>query len=226
MVHRGVLEYGPAARMAAYLADTDTVHADGTIPDVTAMLAGYAARALVSTQTAWTDLGRLTARGLVRQVQAAAPGIKARYRLSAPAAVLRAHMPGLPPELARALYRDEQEPADDEHQGDDSSSGSSCGGLDTSPICARVPPPPDSQAHHRARRRPGRPRRGIQHSGNNDATVLLARCRSEWVRQRGEQRVPALDELAALVPLTSRALQVIGVSVTMEPSAPLWRPVS
>jgi hypothetical protein len=211
MVHRGLLASGPALRLAAYLADTDTVHADGTIPDVPGMLAGYAARAGVSMQTGWTDLGRLVDHGLVRQVQAAAPGIRARYRLSAPAAAIRAHMPGLPPELARALYREEPEPPDGEHQSGDSNSGSSCGGLDTSPYTREgSPPPPDRQARHGASRRSGQPCRGSQNPRNDDATVLLARCRSEWVRQRGQQRVPAPDELAALVPLTSRALQVTG----------------
>ena len=209
MAHRGLLTSDPARRLAAYLADTDTVHANGTIPDAPAMLAGYAARAGVSMQTAWTDLGRLTVRGLVRQVQAAAPGIKARYRLSAPAAMIRAHLPGLPPELTRALYRDEPEPADDENQGDDSGSGSFCGGLDTSPHTREgSPPPPDGRARHRASRRSGRPCRGSHDPGNNDAAALLARCRNEWVRQRGEQRVPAPDRLAGLVPLTSRALRV------------------
>lgn len=210
MVYRGLLEDGPAERLAAFLADTDTVHADGTIPEALTMLEAYATRARVSIVTAWADLRRLVNRGLVRQVQAAAPGIRARYRLSAPAAAIRAHMPGLPPELTRALYRDEPEPTDAEHQGNDSSSGSSCGGLNTSPYTREgSPPPPARRARHRANHRSKQPSRGSQHPGNGDATALLARCRSEWVRQRGEQRVPAPEELAGLVPLTSRALQMI-----------------
>lgn len=40
MAHRGVLEDGPALRLAGYLADTGTVGPDGTIGDVPAMLAG------------------------------------------------------------------------------------------------------------------------------------------------------------------------------------------
>ena len=109
MEHRGLFADAPALRMAAYLADTDTVRADGVIGDVPAMLAGYMARCHVSRQTAYTDLGRLVARGLVRQVQAAAPGYRARYRLSAPAAMVAAEMPGLPRELARALGQDHSE---------------------------------------------------------------------------------------------------------------------
>lgn len=143
MVHRGLLEDGPAVRLAAFLADTDTVRADGTIPEALTMLKAYAARARVSIVTAWADLRRLVTRGLVRQVQGAAPGIKARYRLSAPVAMIRAHMPGLPPDLVRALYRNQPEPADDEQerQGGDPDSGVSCEGLNTSPSTREGSPP-------------------------------------------------------------------------------------
>ena len=101
MAARGLLPDGPALRMCRFLADTDAVSGEGGIDDVPAMITAYAARARVSRQTAWTDLGRLTSRGLVRQVQAAAPGQHARYQLSYPAALVDEEMPGLPPGLAR-----------------------------------------------------------------------------------------------------------------------------
>lgn len=73
MVHRGLLTEDPAIRLARFLADTDTVHGNGVIDDVPAMIAAYSARARVSRQTAYTDLRRLVDRGLLRQLQAPAP---------------------------------------------------------------------------------------------------------------------------------------------------------
>lgn len=214
MAHRGLLTSGPALRLAAYLVDTDTVRGDGTIPDVAAMLDGYAARARVSRQSGWTDLGRLVDAGLVRQVQAAAPGIRARYRLSAPAAAIAEHMPGLPPVLARALRPPAGPPVTttepvDEHQ-DTAVSDWSCGELDTSPLMHDGSPRPQPRSgNHGTNRRSGRPCGGESQAGKAAADALLAACRSEWARQRGAHRVPCPADVARLVPLTSRALEVI-----------------
>jgi hypothetical protein len=168
MEHRGLLADEPALRLARFLGDTDTADGSGIIADVPAFIAAYAARARVSRQTAWTDLGRLVGYGLVRQLQHSAPGYKARYRLSYPAAVVDEEMPGLPPDIASALPHRRHAEADDEtaperapgDAGPDASgdldhvpAGRSCGGLDPSPpIRDGKPPCPDRpgkpHAHH------------------------------------------------------------------------------
>lgn len=213
MVHRGLIADGAAGRLAKFLADTDAVHADGTIPEARAMLEIYAARCQVSMVTAWADLRRLVDRGLVRQVQAAAPGIRARYRLSMPLAAVREHLPDLPGDLARAMYRHvPAEDADqDERLDDEPDSGSSCGGLNTTPSPREGPPPPPAGTGPKGtNRRPGQPRRGDRGTGDSQVTGLLARCRASWISQRGADRVPGVDELAPLVPVTSRALELTG----------------
>jgi len=86
------------ARHLAHVADTR-----GMVTDLPQVMRAYAAREHVSVQTGWTDLGRLIDRGLLRQVQAAAPGYPARYRLCAPAAAVAARMPNLPADLAADL---------------------------------------------------------------------------------------------------------------------------
>jgi hypothetical protein len=206
MEHRGLLDGGPALRMAAYLADTDTVRADGVIPDVPAMLAGYMTRARVSRQTAYTDLGRLVERGLVRQVQAAAPGYRARYRLSAPAAMAAASMPGLPPELARAI-RPGPGAAETggEHQADEP--GPACGGLDPSPYMREGSPPSPCGTGQGGLRRRIRRRSGGEEIGSEErdqARAVLKACAGEWRAQRG--RAPA-GELARVEVLTALALR-------------------
>lgn len=222
MIARGLLDDDPAERLAGFLAITeDLVRADGTIPQARVMLETYAKWAKVSMVTAWADLRRLLRRGLVRQVQAAAPGIPARYRLSAPVAAVRRHMPDLPPDLARALRRhqapeppaeDQPEPdgGQDENPGGDDDLNSSCGGVNTTPSLREgYPQPPVGRGPRGTNRRSPRPHRG-NHTGNdNGAFGLLARCRTEWGRQRGADRVPSLEELADLVPLTSKLLEVI-----------------
>ena len=209
MEHRGLFADAPALRMAAYLADTDTVRADGVIGDVPAMLAGYMARCHVSRQTAYTDLGRLVARGLVRQVQAAAPGYRARYRLSAPAAMVAAEMPGLPRELARALSQDppEAEQHDSGAQGG-RESGMPCGGLDPSPFTREgSPPSPSGTAHRGARHTASRRVDGgeIAIEELDQARAVLAACAGEWRAQRG--RAGDLPAAARLEVLTALALR-------------------
>jgi hypothetical protein len=210
MEHRGLLSDAPALRMAAYLADTDTVRRDGVISDVPAMLAGYMARCYVSKQTAYTDLGRLVRRGLVRQVQAAAPGYRARYRLAAPAAMVAASMPGLPPELARAIRQDpegSETPRPDRRRAGDGS-GSACGGLDPSPYMREGSPPSPPGDGHRGVQRRGWPcDRGekITEEELDRARAVLKACAGEWRAQRG--RGAELGELGRVEVLAMLAMR-------------------
>ena len=212
MEHRGLLADAPALRMAAYLADTDTVRSDGVIGDVPAMLAGYMARCHVSRQTAYTDLGRLVGRGLVRQVQAAAPGYRARYRLSAPAAMVLASMPGLPPELARAVgdhsEDDRKQPGDDGGGHQDAESARACGELDPSPYTREGPPPSPRGTGHRGHRQDAGCRSWREKIGEEDldqARAVLAACAADWRAQRG--RAAGAGELARLEVLVALALR-------------------
>ena len=83
------------ARHLARVAD-----AQGMVTGLPDVMRSYAAREHVSVQTGYTDLRRLVLHGLVRQLQAAAPGYPARYRLSVPAAAIPADLPA---DLARAI---------------------------------------------------------------------------------------------------------------------------
>jgi len=85
--HREEIEDPWARRMARHLARV--ADAQGIVTALPDVMRSYAIREHVSVQTGYTDLRRLVHRGLVRQLQAAAPGHPARYRLSAPAAVIR-----------------------------------------------------------------------------------------------------------------------------------------
>lgn len=205
MAARELLADGCALRLAGFLADTDTVDEHGVIADVPAMLRAYAARARVSVQTGYTDLRRLTGRGLVRQVQAAAPGHAARYRLSAPAAMIAEHMPGLPGELARAIgrHRPAPEPARDPPSGPDS-----CGELDTSPLTREGSPPSSRgtgprRAPRSRRCRPG----GISDEEKHTALSVMSACQGDWLAQRGQLGVPGPGQLARVVPLAALALR-------------------
>jgi hypothetical protein len=155
MRHRGVLSAqggdACALRMARHLAAVVGDH--GVIADVPEVIRTYTVHHHVSERTAWADLGRLVDRGLLRQLQAAAPGYAARYRLCAPTAVVAEHVPAPPPELA------------------------SCVGLQTSPSTREGHPP------SRARRarlsipagaRPGPG--GISNEERDSARALLRRC--------------------------------------------------
>src|SRR4029077_13377802 len=64
-------------RMARHLARVTDER--GRVTDLPAVMHSSAARHHLSVQTGWTDLGRLIEHGLVRQMQAAAPGYPARY---------------------------------------------------------------------------------------------------------------------------------------------------
>jgi len=229
MEHRGLLDDPCALRIAGFLADTDTVAGDGVIGDVPAMIAAYAARAHVSAQTAWTDLGRLTGRGLVRQVRAAAPGQSARYRLSAPAAMIAEEMPGLPAELACPLglrpprcrlaqAGEEQEGGggdghhqDHDEQDQDPARPSSCGGLDTSPSTREgYPPSPSGTASAGPRQARHHRSPGISDEEKESALSVLSACRGEWLAQRGPLGVPGAAELARIEPLAALALRHVG----------------
>jgi hypothetical protein len=228
MQHRGLLADEPALRMARFLADTDTADGGGIIADVPAMIGAYAARARVSRQTAWTDLGRLIGYGLVRQLQAAAPGYRARYRLSYPAAFVDAEMPGLPPDLASALPHRKKAEADRETapeqapdgadpgpdgDHDDAPGGRPCGGLDPSPITREGKTPcPDrpgkTHAYH------GRSTWGKDPTGEEKAQAaeVLRACRPRWLAQRGPQGTPGPAELGLVEHLTAVALRHAGPS--------------
>lgn len=211
MAWRGLLDDDCAQRMAKYLADTDTVGADGVIRDVPAMLAAYMARCHVSKQTAYTDLARLVERGLVRQLQAAAPGIKARYRMSFPAAVVAARMPGLPRDLARELIpapAATAHAAGHESASDQDQAGFACGELDTSPLTREGSPPSRCSTRQDAPaavppHRPGK----ISSEEKDRALSVLSACVGEWRAHRGAHGVPGPGELARLVPLAAVALR-------------------
>jgi hypothetical protein len=178
--------------MARYLADTDTVRGDGVIPDVPAMLDGYMARCRLSRQTAYTDLARLVERGMVRQVQAAAPGYRARYRLSAPAAMLAESAPGLPPELARAIYGDRHQAADEDtgHHGNAEDDTAPCEELDPSPSIREGSPPSPASTGHRGARDAvsrGKPGGKISPGEHDQARALLRSCTGEWRHWHGRQ---------------------------------------
>jgi hypothetical protein len=229
MEHRGHLADAPALRMARFLADTDTVSKAGIIRDVPAMIAAYRARCRVSRQTAWTDLGRLVERGLVRQVQAAAPGYPACYRLSYPAAMVDAEMTRLPPDLARELpHRRQQQAAGEpgESGGDDASQdqardndpepggeqepeqageAGSCGRLDTSPYTREGSPP--SPAGTGSRGTPVPAGGKISTEERAAAASVLSACRGQWLAQRGPLRVPDPAELHRAETLTALALR-------------------
>ncbi|HEY1700969.1 MAG TPA: hypothetical protein VGG75_14760 [Trebonia sp.] len=238
---RGLIaDTGPAARMINFASLSELVDEHGIIRDMPAFVSQYRAYAgkiePVSAQTAWADIKRLTGRGLMRQIQAAAPGYAAVYCLSYPAAYVDEQLAGLPRDLARALPHlrpaagqdmDEERPPEDpaaEETGDDpeltgdlgqpetSPDLGPCGRLDTSPLMHDgYPLPQPGSGHIRAYHRPEWPARGGNHDQQaSDAQHLLARCRAEWVRQRGEDRVPALDQAAKLAPLTARALRILG----------------
>jgi hypothetical protein len=229
MEHRGHLAGAPALRMARFLADTDTVSKAGIIRDVPAMIAAYRARCHVSRQTAWTDLGRLVERGMVRQVQAAAPGYPACYRLSYPAAMVDAEMTRLPPDLARELpHRRQQQAAGEpgESGGDDASQdqarddgpgpgggqepeqtgeAGSCGRLDTSPLTREGSPPSPSGTGSRGTPVPAGGKIGTEERAA--AAFVLSACRGQWLAQRGPLRVPDPAELRRVETLTALALR-------------------
>lgn len=146
--HRGLLTDAPAIRFAGYLAAE--LGGQGVIADLPGLLRGYAQHARVSVRTAWADLRRLVDRGLLRQLQAAAPGIPARYRLSFPAAVV-ASMPGLPPDL--------------------------CGQLHTSPSMGEGSPPSPAGQPRNGRPAASQHRPGGE---RDEARELLARCAAQW----------------------------------------------
>lgn len=208
--HRGLLDSAPALRLARYLADSATVRGDGVIADVPAMLDGYMARCRVSRQTAYTDLARLVERGLVRQVQAAAPGYPARYRLSAPAAFLAESVPGLPPELHRAIYGDRQgaEASTSEHQ--DDSAAASCEELDPSPFTREgSPPSPPGDVRRGARDVASQAKPGgkIDDGERDQARELLRSCAGEWRHWHGRQVAATTSAAARLEVLTALALR-------------------
>jgi hypothetical protein len=218
MQSRGLLTGEPALRMCRFLADTDTVAADGAITDVPAMISAYAARCRVSRQTAYTDLRRVIACGLVRQVQAAAPGYRAMYRLSYPAAMVDAEMPGLPDGLARALPH-RHKTADDERAADrqpgsaDNRPGDACAGLDPSPLTREGKTPcPGRPGKPRAHHRQGAQGKEPSSEETAQAAEVLRACRPRWLAQRGWQGMPDPSELRPIEHLTAVALRYAGPS--------------
>jgi hypothetical protein len=178
MRHRGHLADGPAMRMARHLAAT--LDHTGTAADVPRLVETYAAHHRVSARTAWADLARLTSRGLVRQLQAAAPGFPARYRLCAPVAVV-ATMGGLPAELASWVQ------------------------LHTSPsLRDGLPTVPRARARTDHPEVASQDRRGLSRAEANHAAELVSQCSIAWARQ---DRSLTEAERARLVSLVAIALR-------------------
>lgn len=196
--------------MARHLARA--ADAQGMITGLPDVMRSYAIREHVSMQTGYTDLRRLVLRGLVRQVQAAAPGYPARYRLSAPRAAIPAD---LPTDLARAIRgpggADPEAPSGPaDQQARESSSGEeACGSLDTSPLlCKGSPPSPYGTGQswrHRQRRHPSREQ--ISSDERDQARAVLTASAGEWRAQRGRAPVPGCAELARVETMTALALR-------------------
>jgi hypothetical protein len=183
MRHRGLLSArggdACALRMARHLA---VVLGDqGVITDVPEVIRTYVAHHHVSERTAWADLGRLVDRCLLRQLQAAAPGYRARYRLCAPAAVIAERVPAPPPELA------------------------SCVGLQTSPLTreGHPPPPPTRPRKSCPQASPGL-RQGQSSDEQAQAADVIRRCAPRWAQQG---HALAEDERDRLLPLVAIALR-------------------
>jgi hypothetical protein len=193
MRHRGVLTGqgadACALRMARHLAYVASER--GMLTELPDVIRSYAARCHVSARTAWTDLDRLVRLGLVRQVQAAAPGYTARYRLSAPAAAIAESMPDLPGELARAI-----------------TPPSSCGRLHTSPSTREGSPPSPGGTGRAGQHRAPRHRAGrISGEERDRALSVLSACRRSWLADRGPHGVPGPAELARIEVMTALALR-------------------
>jgi hypothetical protein len=209
--HRGMIEDPWARRMARHLARV--ADAQGVIAGLPDVMRSYAAREHVSVQTGYTDLRRLVARGLVRQLQAAAPGHPARYRLSVPAAVIPADLPA---DLARTIRgpKDADQgtpsgPDGTQQVGDTGPGEASCGSLDTSPIPYEGSPPSPggtgpSGARHRRRHQA---REKISSDERDHARAVLAASAGEWRAQRGRAAVPGCAELARVEAMTALALR-------------------
>ena len=212
--HRGRIEDPWARRMARHLARVaDTQGMITGLPDV---MRSYAAREHVSVQTGYHDLRRLVLCGLVRQIQAAAPGYPARYRLSAPTTEIPADLPA---DLARAIHgpsgpsgadRDAQSGSGDPAQARDAEPDeASCGGLDTSPLPYEGSPPspcsadPGGSSHRRQHRARGQ----IGSDERDHARAVLAASAGEWRAQRGRAPVPGCAELARVEAMTALALR-------------------
>ena len=224
-VHRGLIAKDPAMRLVKFLANTDkeTVSTSGIIASASRMISLYAARCEVSETTGWNDLRRLIGYGFVRQLQAAAPGYTASYRVCYPVALVDEHMPDLPPGLARELPHRRQaeddaqaqppEAADppgdaDEHQGDDAPAPP-CGELKTSPIPREGTTPGDHRTE-RTRRCQHRTGGKIGTEEEAQAADVLAACRRRWLAQRGPHRMPGRAELSRVETLTALALRHAG----------------
>ena len=206
--YRKTIEDPWARRMARHLARVaDTQGMITALPDV---MRSYARANHVSVQTGYTDLRRLVLCGLVRQVQAAAPGHPARYRLSAPAAAIPADLPA---DLARAI-RSPRSPGsaapDGGTQAREQDPGpASCGSLDTSPSPYEgSPPSPCSAGPHGPQRRRQHPaREKISSEERGQARAVLAASAREWRGQRGRAPVPGSAELARVEAMTALALR-------------------
>lgn len=199
--------------------------ARGSVSNLPTVLASYAQAEHVSVQTGWRDLKRLVECGLVRQVQAAAPGFPARYLLSAPTAAIP---DDLPASLARAIGHTHT-PADpatsppagkdldqqnDEHGHEgvgEWPAGGLCGGvLDTSPLPRKGSPPSPHTTHPgRNIRRHSAPVWGASSSEKDQAWAVLAACGPLWRAQRGPAGVPAADQLAHIAAMTALALRYL-----------------
>ncbi len=207
--YRKTIEDPWARRMARHLARV--ADAQGMITALPDVMRSYARANHVSVQTGYTDLRRLVLCGLVRQVQAAAPGHPARYRLSAPAAAIPADLPG---DLARAI-RGSGDPgpaapdSGTQAQDPEPASPASCGSLDTSPsLYEGSPPSPYGTGADGPRRRRQHPaREKISSEERDQARAVLAASAGEWRAQRGRAPGPGSAELARVEAMTALALR-------------------
>lgn len=229
---------GPVNRLIRFLAATELVDKRGVIKDVPALIRAYRWWVMydepgrdkpVSDQTAWNDITALIERGLLRCVQSAAPGYTAVYCLSYSLAVVR-ELEGLPRDLLRHLPHrrplpetsdspvwdldgqgDEPAPGADDQPEESRSETALSELLDPSPSTREgFPPPPGRTRCSGTNRRSRRRDRGDHDSENSHATGLVARCRTEWERQRGRDRVPALADLTGLIRMVALAIRVAG----------------
>lgn len=213
---RGLVADPCARRMARHLARCADDR--GRVTGLPEVINSYLARHhLRSPQTFWSDLARLTDRGLVRQLQGSAPGYPARYQLSFSAGAIPASLPG---DLAAALRRATHplpaevlpaapaDPVVEELAA--TKSGAGCGGLDLSPFFGGGSPYPSQ---------PGAPNRASQHrqydpgeisSKEQDrALSVLSDCKAEWRVQRGPAPQLTAAELDDLVLPTALALREV-----------------
>lgn len=220
---RGTITDRCAHRMARHI----THHATkaGYVTYMPKVIGLYASQHQVSERTAWKDLDRLRALGLLRKVCAAAPGRPARYALCA-------DLSRLPDDLPKSLGRAVEEVADDPakrakkaptlasiHRGladcvtvrygsrtcPTPIQSRGCGLVQTSPYTYEGPtPPPRRTTRERCQDQHGDRLWGQEtlNEGQEGGRDVLARCVAVWRMQRAG-KVPAGTEVPTAAGLAS-----------------------